>query len=289
MRKKYKLECGDHVLYLGERTCIMGILNVTPDSFSDGGKFVNCDAAVSHAEKMVEAGADIIDIGGESTRPFSEAVPIEDEIQRVMPVIEQLADKIPVPISIDTTKAEVARQAVAAGASIINDISALRLDPDMAGVVAGLNVPVIIMHMKDSPKDMQVLPEYDDLIKEVKAFLYEAVETAENNSIKRSKIVIDPGIGFGKNFAHNFTLLKHIDDFSSLDIPILVGPSRKAFIRNRLKVDSEKDLSPDLPVVEIGSQAAIAASILNGAHIVRVHDVAGTVATAKIIDAVNGA
>ena len=183
----------------------------------------------------------------------------------------------------------MARQAVAAGASIINDISALRLDPDMAGVVAGLNVPVIIMHMKDSPKDMQVLPEYDDLIKEVKAFLYEAVETAENNSIKRSKIVIDPGIGFGKNFAHNFTLLKHIDDFSSLDIPILVGPSRKAFIRNRLKVDSEKDLSPDLPVVEIGSQAAIAASILNGAHIVRVHDVAGTVATAKIIDAVNGA
>ncbi len=284
--KNHTISWGRHSLELGKRTCIMGILNVTPDSFSDGGKFFDIDASVAHAEKMVEAGADIIDIGGESTRPFSDTVPADEEARRVVPVIEKLAKNITVPISIDTTKAAVAEKALDAGASIINDVGALRLDPDLAGVAARFGVPVILMHMKGTPINMQKSPVYDNLIQEIKAFLQDAIDRAEKSNILKSNIIIDPGLGFGKTLEHNLLLLKNLNELESLDHPILIGASRKAFIRNLLKENKEKDIKPDSPIVEIGSQAAVAASIMNGAHIVRVHDVINTCATVKIIDAI---
>ncbi len=287
--KTYKLSWGAHSLELGKRTSIMGILNVTPDSFSDGGKFFTCDAAVAQGEKLVEDGADIIDIGGESTRPFSDAVSDQEEIRRVVPVIEKLAKRISIPISIDTTKASVAKRAIEAGASIINDIGALRLDHDMAQVAAEYEIPVILMHMKGTPKTMQVLPAYDDLIGEIKAFLENAIKHAEKSGISRSKIIIDPGIGFGKTVEHNLLLINNLHAFDTLNVPILIGPSRKSFIRNILKDKLREDIEPDLPAVETGTQAAIAASILHGAHIIRVHDVANTCSTVKIIDALKNA
>jgi len=264
----------------------MGVVNVTPDSFSDGGKFFDCDTAVAQGEKMAAEGATIIDIGGESTRPFSDPVPIEEEIRRVVPVIEKLSQHISIPISIDTTKAEVARRALEAGASIINDVAALRFDPGLAAVAVEHDTPVILMHMLGDPKSMQQSPHYDNLIQEIRVFLDDAAKRAENLGISRDKIILDPGIGFGKTVAHNLLLIKHLQGFESLDTPILIGASRKSFIRKILKEAQEKDIQPDLPLVELGSQAAVAAAILNGAHIVRVHDVAGTLATVKIIDAI---
>jgi len=285
IRKQYLLRWGGHSLALGRKTCIMGIVNVTPDSFSDGGKFFDGAAAVAQGEKLAAEGADIIDIGGESTRPFSDPIPVEEEIRRIVPVIEKLAPRVSVPISIDTTKAGVARRAFEAGASIINDVSALRFDPELTAVAAEYDAPVILMHMLGDPKSMQVEPRYDNLIEDILRFLAGAVEKAQNLGISRSKIIVDPGIGFGKTLAHNLLLLKHLQDFTSLDAPILIGASRKTFIRKLLKSEHEKDLPPDLPIVETGSQAVAAASILAGAHILRVHDVANTVATAKMLDA----
>ncbi len=287
--KTYELSWSGHTLHPGNPTCIMGILNVTPDSFSDGGQFINLNKAVSHALRMVKSGADIIDIGGESTRPFSEPISEQEEAKRVIPVIKALSKRIPVPISIDTTKASVAEQAIWAGASMVNDIGAMRLDPDMIDVVAKFDVPVILMHMKETPQTMQSAPAYDDLIKEIIDFFQAVIEIADRHNIPKSKIIVDPGIGFGKTFDHNFLLLKHLDQFQSLDVPILVGPSRKAFIRNALKKTQHKDLKPGLPIVETGTQAAVSAAVLNGAHIVRVHDVANTRATLKIIDAIKTA
>ena len=284
--KTYSLEWGKHRLVLGKRTCIMGIVNVTPDSFSDGGEFFTRDDAVAQGQKLFEEGADILDIGGESTRPFSDAVSTEEEIRRVIPVIENLAGRISIPISIDTTKAGVARRAIQAGASIINDVSALRLDHGIADVAAEYDVPLILMHMLGTPKTMQTNPVYDDLIKEIKEFLKNAVHYAESKGISKSKIIIDPGIGFGKTVEHNLLLIKHLHEFKTLDIPILIGPSRKAFIRNILKDKIVKDINPDLAIVETGTQASVAAVVLNGAHIVRVHNVANTRATIKIINAI---
>jgi dihydropteroate synthase len=264
----------------------MGVINITPDSFSDGGKFYDHEAALTQGEKLAAEGADVIDVGGESTRPFSDPIPIEEEIRRVVPVIEKLALRVSVPISIDTTKAEVARRAIEAGASIINDVAALRFDPHLAAVAIEYDTPVILMHMLGEPKSMQVSPRYDNLLKEIWDFLDDGIKRAERAGISRSKIIVDPGIGFGKTVEHNLLLIKHIQAFTSLDVPILIGASRKAFIRKILKDEHEKDISPDLPIVATGSQAAAAAAILNGAHIVRVHDVANTVATAKILDAI---
>ncbi len=287
--KTFKIPAGGGCLELGHKTRIMGILNVTPDSFSDGGLFFSPDSALRQAEKLVRDGADIIDIGGESTRPFSEAVPADEEIRRVVPIIDNLARRIPVPISIDTTKAVVARTALDAGAAIINDVSAFRLDPDMIETAAAYDVPVIVMHMKGTPKTMQVDPSYADLIGEIRQFLLDVVDRAVKNGIKRSRIIIDPGIGFGKTAAHNLALINRLPDFEELGLPILVGPSRKAFIRNLLKGDMEEDIDSLLPIVESGTQAAVAACVLNGAHIVRVHDVATTAATITIIDAIKQA
>jgi len=264
----------------------MGILNVTPDSFSDGGKFFSLDAAVAQGEKLAADGADIIDIGGESTRPFSDAVSPEAEMERVIPVIKKLSRRVSVPISIDTTKAVVAEKAIDAGASMINDISALRMDPELGAVAAESGVPVILMHMLGTPKTMQAAPVYHDLISEIRSFLGDAIKRAEDQRIHREKIIIDPGIGFGKTFGHNLMLIKNLSQFDVLDTPMIVGPSRKKFIRAILKDDREDDIRPDLPVVETGTQAVIAASILNGAHIIRAHDVAATAATAKLTDAI---
>ncbi len=285
----YHLAWKNFELKLGPRTCVMGILNVTPDSFSDGGLFFNTDAAVSQGERLYQAGADILDIGGESTRPFSDPLTADEESRRVLPVIEKLARRIPIPISIDTTKAVVAERALSAGAAIINDVSALRMDPNMAATAAGAGVPVILMHMQGSPRTMQLSPVYEDLIGDIKHFLAAAIARAVTAGVARSNIIVDPGIGFGKTFEHNLTLLNRLPEFYDLKTPILIGPSRKAFIRYLLKPVSDKDLDPLLPIVETGTQAAIAVAVLNGAHIVRVHNVANTRATVKIVDAVKRA
>ena len=284
-RKTYHLEWQDYTLALGRQTCVMGVLNVTPDSFSDGGRFYDHNAAVSQGERLAADGAAIIDIGGESTRPFSESIAAEEEIRRVVPVIEKLAERISVPISIDTTKAAVARCALEAGASIINDVSALRVDPDIAGLAAESDTPLILMHMLGDPKSMQVSPRYENLLEEILVFLENAVDRAEHRGVCRAKIIVDPGIGFGKTVAHNLLLIKHLKTFAQLDLPILIGTSRKAFVRKILKEPHEQDIRPDLPIVENGTQATVAAAILNGAHIVRVHNVSNTIATAKILDA----
>ena len=285
----FSLAWGKHRLDFGKRTCIMGVLNVTPDSFSDGGKFFSLDEAVDQGYKLFEDGADILDIGGESTRPFSNPVSEEEEILRVTPVIERLSKRIPIPISIDTTKAGVAEQAIKAGASMINDVSSMRFDPKMASIAANYAVPVILMHMLRNPKTMQIEPTYDDLIGEIKAFFKNAIDQAENKGILRSKIIIDPGIGFGKTVGHNLLLIKRLHEFKTLKVPIMIGTSRKAFIRNLLKDNAGEEINADAAIVESGTQASVSAAILNGAHIVRVHDVANTRATVKITDAIKNA
>jgi dihydropteroate synthase len=285
-RTAYRLAWDRHVLDLGRRTCVMGVVNVTPDSFSDGGRFFDAAAAVSQGERMAAEGADIIDIGGESTRPFSEPVAVEEEIRRVVPVIAALAARVRIPISVDTTKAVVARRALEAGAAMINDISALRFDPDLAGVAAECGVPVILMHMRGEPRSMQVAPHYDELVIDIRGFLEAAAAAAERRGIPRARLIVDPGIGFGKTPEHNLQLIQRLQEFAALDLPILVGPSRKSFIRRLVKPDGAKDIPASLPVVETGTQAAVAAAVLNGAHIVRVHDVANTVATVKVADAI---
>ena len=289
--KSYSLKWLGHELELGRRSCIMGILNVTPDSFSDGGKYFTLDAALSRAEQMVEDGADILDIGGESSRPFSAPVSAEEETRRVLPVIGYLAGRIDIPISIDTTKGVVARRAMDAGAVIINDISALRFDPEMAEVAAETGALVILMHMLGTPGTMQVDPRYDDVVEEIYRFLENEIGNAGKAGIPKSNLVVDPGIGFGKTVSHNLEIIKNAGRFSDLGVPVLIGPSRKAFIRKLMAgakhVTDENACTHER--VETGTRAVVSASILNGAHIFRVHDVAGARATATIVDAIKNA
>lgn len=285
-RSTYRLTYGRRHLELGRRTCIMGVVNVTPDSFSDGGQFFDTDVAISQALRLAEEGADIIDIGGESTRPFSDNVSIAEECDRVLPVIEAIVGQVDVPISIDTTKALVARKALEAGATIINDVSALRFDPELGELAAEFDTPLILMHMLGDPGTMQKAPSYTDVVADIKTFLAVAVERALSLGVSRDKLIVDPGIGFGKTIGHNLSLIKHLARFADLDLPLLIGTSRKAFIRKTLSDDPEQELSPQSPEVATGTQATVAAAILNGAHIVRVHDVAPTVATAKLADAI---
>ncbi|MFO7784121.1 MAG: dihydropteroate synthase [Thermodesulfobacteriota bacterium] len=274
----YALDCSNHRLKLGPRTLVMGILNVTPDSFADGGRFFPRERAVEHGLAMASNGADIIDVGGESTRPFSESVQPDKEMDRVIPVIEALSGELDVPISIDTTKAEVARAALAAGASLLNDVSALRFDPDMAGLAAESRVPVVLMHMKGKPRDMQEAPEYSDLIGEIILFLKEAIQRAVEAGVRREQILIDPGIGFGKTFDHNLQIIRELDRFSVLGRPVVLGCSRKAFIGHILgKGPDDRDA---------GTLGAVAAGVMKGAHIVRVHNVSMTVDAVRIMDAV---
>lgn len=249
------------------RPLIMGVVNITPDSFSDGGRFFEAESALAQARALAAAGADILDIGGESTRPFADPVPLEEELRRVIPVIQTLAAEINLPISIDTYKAPVARAALAAGASLINDISALRFDPDMAPLAAKNQVPVILMHMQGTPRDMQVEPHYDDLLEEIKAFFRERLEFAASQGIPRDLLVLDPGIGFGKTYRHNLEILNHLDAFLDLGCPLLAGPSRKAFIGQILGL-------PNGEVRDIGTLAALAVAVMRGARVVRTHNAA---------------
>ena len=249
----------------GGRVLVMGALNVTPDSFSDGGAFLDPDAAADRALAMEREGADIIDIGGESSRPGAEPVPLEEELRRVLPVLERLRGRLRIPISIDTTKAEVAEAALQAGAEIVNDISALRFDPRMGEVVAKSGAGLVLMHMRGTPKTMQQDPTYADVVAEVRDFLAQRVEHAVSLGIDRELIAIDPGIGFGKTVEHNLELLRRLPELCELGHPVLVGPSRKSFIGAVL----------DLPVEERleGTLAACAVAVVRGADIVRVHDV----------------
>jgi len=266
-------------LDLSRKTHLMGILNVTPDSFTDGGIFFRKDSAVEHGLRMVEDGADLIDIGGESTRPGSDPVGYEEEVRRTIPVIEELAKRVNVPISIDTYKADVAKRALDAGASMVNDISGLRFDPEMAGVVAEYRAPVVVMHIRGTPKNMQVNPEYEALIPEIIDYLRISMRLAVDAGVGEDMIIIDPGIGFGKTFEHNLQILKNLHEFTLLEKPLLIGPSRKAFIGNILGNASPSERLE-------GTAAAVAISIMNGAHIVRVHDVKEMAKVAKVADAI---
>lgn len=254
----------------------MGILNVTPDSFSDGGKFKSIDDTVNHALKMVDEGADIIDVGGESTRPGSEQISVDEELKRVLPVVEQLVKLSNVPVSIDTYKSVVAELALNAGAQIVNDISGLHYDSKMASVVSKLNGSLIVMHIKGTPHTMQLNPEYINLITEIKSYLETSINLAVASGVKQ--IIIDPGIGFGKTVEHNLEIIKHLRLFSDLGYPIMTGPSRKSFIGKILNVDVDDRLE--------GTAAAVAACVMNGASIVRVHDVRAIKRVVGLIDAI---
>jgi len=272
------LKWNGHVLDLDKRTHVMGVLNVTPDSFSDGGRYYETGKAIAHGIRMDQDGADIIDIGGESTRPYSEAISASEEMDRVIPVIEGLRKEITALMSIDTCKAQVAREAIRSGASIINDISALRFDPEMARTAARAGVPVILMHMKGTPGDMQKNPVYEDLIQEIIDFLRAALDRCEAAGIQRDLTMVDPGIGFGKTFDHNLQIIRGLSRLQCLERPILLGPSNKAFIGHILdRGPHERDT---------GSMAAVAAGVMNGARIVRVHHVKKGVETVRIIDAI---
>ncbi|MFH1480410.1 MAG: dihydropteroate synthase [Pseudomonadota bacterium] len=256
----------------------MGILNVTPDSFSESGKFYEKEKAIEHGLMMAQEGADIVDVGGESTRPYSRKIPVEEELERIIPVIQALRKELRIPISIDTYKSAVARAALDAGASMINDTSALRADPRMPETAAKAGVPVVLMHMKGTPSTMQDNPTYDDLIPEILNFLGEAIERAVEMGIKREMILIDPGIGFGKTFDHNLQIIKELSRFHVLDQPVVLGPSRKAFIGHILDKPPQER--------ETGTLATVVAGVMNGAHVVRVHNIKETLEAVKIVDAI---
>jgi len=263
------------------KVLVMGIVNVTPDSFSDGGRFDRPDAALSHARRLVDAGADILDIGGESTRPGADPVPEADEIRRVVPVIEALRDAVDVPVSIDTMKAGVMRAAVAAGAAMINDVNGLR-DADALHAAADLNVPACLMHMRGSPRTMQQDPRYDDVVTDLMAFFHERIEACLDAGIAREHIVLDPGFGFGKTLDHNLRLLAELKRFAELDCPLLAGISRKSM----LGILTGRQTADERVAASI-TAAALAAE--RGASIVRVHDVAGTVDAMRVVEALIGA
>ena len=271
---------------IGERTLIMGILNVTPDSFSDGGQFLTLDTALAHAEQMIAEGADIIDVGGESTRPGGEPVSVDEEIQRVVPVIETLAQRTGTPISVDTTKSEVARAALDAGAAIVNDISALRFDFYVADAVARAGAGLVLMHSRGTPATMHRLPPVADIMHEVTHSLRASIKMAERRGVKRESIVIDPGIGFGKSQEQNLELIAKVDQLIAAlpDYPLLIGTSRKSFI-GRLLAREDGTPAPAADRLH-GSLATITAAILKGADIVRVHDVAATVETIRVAQAI---
>ena len=263
------------------RPLIMGVINITPDSFSDGGRCFDRRDAIDQARALAAAGADILDIGGESTRPFAEPVPLEEELRRVLPVIRAIAGELATPISIDTYKARVADAALQAGASMINDISALRFDPEMAPLAARAGAPVALMHMHGTPRDMQRHPHYEDLMGEIKAFLRERRDFALSQGIPQELIVLDPGIGFGKTFQHNLEIINNLDAFLDLGCPVLIGPSRKAFIGHLLNL-------PNGEVRDVGTLAAIAISALKGARIVRTHNAAYARQFLTVMEAILG-
>ncbi|MGH9789225.1 MAG: dihydropteroate synthase [Candidatus Acidiferrales bacterium] len=278
-RQKFVLRAGKHRLALGERTLVMGVLNVTPDSFSDGGRFFGAKRAIRHALEMERAGADLIDIGGESTRPGSFGISAEEELRRVLPVLKGLKRRLRIPISIDTVKAEVAEAALAAGAEMINDISGLRFDPRVAEVARRRRVPLLLMHIRGTPATMQKQLFARDIWRELERGLGWSVRRALRAGVKRSQLLIDPGIGFGKSAEQNLEILRGLQRLKKFWLPIVIGTSRKTFIGKVLG---------DAPPGERlwGTAATVAASILGGTHIVRVHDVAEMVQVVRLADAI---
>ena len=282
-RKIFRLNMRRGTLELGRKTLVMGVLNVTPDSFSDGGEYLNVRQAVEHALQMQRAGADIVDIGAESTRPGSAASPVAEELARLLPVLESLRGKLKIPISVDTQKAAVAEIAIGAGAAMINDVSGLRHDPRLAEVVAHHGVPLVLMHMRGTPRTMQKMPFAKDVMKDVLNGLRNSALIARKAGIAKNKIIVDPGIGFGKSFEQNYELLAKLDEIAWLGYPLLVGTSRKGFLgktlaRNGEPAPAEKRIW--------GTAATVTASILGGAHIVRVHDVAEMAQVARVADSI---
>jgi dihydropteroate synthase len=274
----HAIQCGKKVLHLDQRVHLMGIVNVTPDSFSDGGMFLDSDRAISRGIALCSEGADIIDIGGESTRPGAQPLPVDEELRRVIPVIEGLSAKIDIPLSIDTYKSVVAERAIESGATMINDISGLHFDPKMAEVAARHDVPIVLMHIKGNPKVMQLDVHYDCLLAEIMEYLEEGIEIAETAGIHPRQVIIDPGIGFGKSFEDNLRILCHLTEFKSLGKPILLGVSRKSFIG--------KVLNAAVDQREEGTLASLSAAIMNGANILRVHDVGPAKKAAQMVDAI---
>ena len=265
-----------------KETLVMGIVNVTPDSFSDGGKFYSTKDAIAHASKLIFEGADIIDIGGESTRPGASEISSSDELRRVIPVIRGIRSNNPdILISIDTTKAIVAKKAVEVGANIINDVSGLSFDSQMPKTVASLNAPIIIMHMKGNPRNMQKNPEYKDLIDDILYYFKERIKIATKAGINRKMIILDPGIGFGKTVEHNFQILSKLNKFNKLELPLLIGPSRKSFIGLTLNLAPEDRID--------GTAATVALGVNNGARIIRVHDVEKMKRVVTIADKIRNA
>jgi len=262
------------------RPLVMGILNVTPDSFSDGGLYLDAGVAVARAEQMVSEGAGLIDIGGESTRPGSAGVPLAEELRRTIPVIRRLAKKVRVPLSIDTSKAGVAERALDAGASFINDVTALRGDARMAAVAARGRASVILMHMAGSPRTMQQRPRYHDVIRDVAAFLRRQAKQAQDAGISRSRILVDPGLGFGKTVTHNLSLMRGLSRFTALGFPVVIGPSRKSFIGQRLNAEVGDRLA--------GTLACVASAFWHGVAMVRVHDVKACVQLLQMLEAIRG-
>jgi dihydropteroate synthase len=278
-RREYRLTLRGGEAVLGARTWVMGVLNVTPDSFSDGGRYLDADAALAHGLELFEQGADVVDVGGESTRPGDRvALTADEEIRRVAPLIAALRDRGAGPLSVDTTKAAVAQAALDAGADIVNDVSGFTFDPGLAPLVARRGVPAILMHLRGGFGDMHREPRYDDVMGEVVDELRQRVAAAAAAGVARAQLIVDPGVGFAKNAAHSLEVLRRLHEMEALDLPILAGPSRKSFIGKVL----------DLPVEErlMGTAAAVAACVLAGAHVVRVHDVRPMLEVARMCDAI---
>jgi len=277
-RRQFTINARGRLLELGSRTLIMGVLNVTPDSFSDGGRFMKFEDAVARAWQIAEEGADILDVGGESTRPGSGGISVEEELGRVVPVLDALAKSYPIPVSIDTSKAQVARAAIDRGAAIVNDVTALHDNPALAEEVASSGAALILMHMRGTPATMQSLPFSPDIMSELEMWADEAVARAEKLGVSSDKIILDPGIGFGKSVSQNLEILRNLSRLSARGFPVMVGPSRKSFIGSILgELDGDRIW---------GTGATVAASILFGAHVVRVHEVAPMRAVARMTDAI---
>jgi len=265
---------------LEQKVVVMGILNVTPDSFYDGGRYTGEDEALARVEEMIGEGADIIDVGGESVRPGVDPIGLNEELGRVIPVIEKIKKQFSIPICVDTYKAEVARQAIEEGAEMVNDISALRFDPDLRKIVAGYGVPVVLMHIKGTPKNMQDNPRYDSVMEEIISYLDSSIKLAEEAGADGRGIIVDPGIGFGKTTAHNLEILRRLEELASLGKPILVGLSRKSFIGNVLGLPQEERLE--------GGLAATCMAVWRGARLVRTHDVSPTRRAVDMVQAILG-
>jgi dihydropteroate synthase len=281
-RKRFRLQLRSRTLILGERTLIMGILNVTPDSFSDGGEYLDSSVAAARALQMEADGADILDIGGESTRPGATPITAQEELRRILPVIKILQGKLKIPMSVDTRRAEVAEAPLSAGAEIVNDVSGLRNDPRLGEVARRAHAPLILMHMRGTPRTMQRKPFARDVIRDVLSGLRDAIARARRSGLRKSRLLLDPGIGFGKSHEQNFEILARLPEFARLGCPIVVGTSRKSFLGKALVKIGETPAPPGERL--LGTAATVAAAILGGAHIVRVHDVAEMVRVARVAD-----